>query len=202
MSRSRAILHGIRRFAITGLVALAAACGLAAPAFAGGGAAYDLEVGVFLGRVMPDSYEPLNPDAGGLYGFRLGFNITDRWAVEGSWQRASGLKGEFAGSDLDVDLEAIRFNALYNFRPGERFRWFLTGGVGEEQIDADDAPIHEVGLGVNAGAGVRGFLGDKKRLGLRATARVVRYDPGGGIAGSQTDFELTAGVGWSFGLNH
>ncbi|HUD72894.1 MAG TPA: outer membrane beta-barrel protein [Dongiaceae bacterium] len=187
-----------RRFAV--VLALGMGLVMAAPAFAGGGSANDLEVGVFLGMVSPDSFEPLNPDGGSFYGFRIGFNITDAWAVEGSWQRASGLAGEYAGNDLDVDLEAIRFNALYNFRPGQRFRWFLTGGVGEESIDADDAPIHEVGLGVNVGAGIRGFLGEKKRFGLRSTARVIFSDPGGGIQDSQTDFELTGGVGWSFGL--
>jgi len=67
-------------------------------------------------------------------------------------------------------------------------------------MDADDVPMHEVGLGVNAGAGVRAFFGEKRRFGLRGTARVIHTDPGGGIQDSQTNLELTVGVGWSFGI--
>jgi len=64
-----------RRFAV--VLALGMGLVMAAPAFAGGGSANDLEVGVFLGMVSPDSFEPLNPDGGSFYGFRIGFNITD-----------------------------------------------------------------------------------------------------------------------------
>ncbi|HKQ96728.1 MAG TPA: outer membrane beta-barrel protein, partial [Candidatus Polarisedimenticolia bacterium] len=167
-----------RRFA--GILFLVTGLLVAAPAFAGGGSTGDLEVGVFGGMLSPDDYVPLNPDGGTLYGFRIGYAITDAWSVEGSWQEASGLDGEYLGTDTDVDFEAIRFNFLYNFRAGKPFRWFLTGGVGEESVDADDVPMHEVGLGVNAGAGVRGFFGEKKRFSLRGTARVVYTDPGGG----------------------
>ena len=181
---------------------LLAGVALASPAFAGGGAAGDLEVGVFAGLVSTDDFEPLFPDDGGLYGFGLGYAITDAWAVEGSWQRADDVDGSYGGNDTGIRFEAIRFNALYNFRPGESFRWFVTWGVGEESVDADDVPMHEVGLGVNAGAGVRGFLGASKRFGLRATGRVVFSDPGGGIQGSQTNFEVTGGVGWSFGIGN
>ena len=76
----------------------------------------------------------------------------------------------------------------------------MTFGLGEESIDADDVPMHEVGLGYNAGAGVRAYFGEKKHFSIRGTGRFIFSDPGGGVQGSQTDFEATGGVSWSFGI--
>src|SRR5262245_5057392 len=105
-------------------------CAAAAPAFAGGGGVDgDWEGGLYMGTAHPDSYDPLDPDNGTLYGVRLGYFFTDRWSVEGSFQ-GFGSNGDVAGTSPELDFRALRFNGLWNFRAEKKFRWFLTAGLG------------------------------------------------------------------------
>jgi OOP family OmpA-OmpF porin len=134
---------------------------------------------------------------------RGGYFLTDRWSVEGSWQTLS-TEGNMAGPDPDVDLDARRGNILYSFRPGKKFRWFLTVGIGLESIDASDvnasAPdVDESAFGYNLGGGGRWYFGKSRTWGVRADARWVSTDPGGDIDGSQNNYEWNGGLLWSFG---
>ena len=55
------------------LAALALLCCAAVPALAGGGGEDgDWELGAYTGPAPPDSYNPLDPDNGLLYGARVG----------------------------------------------------------------------------------------------------------------------------------
>jgi OOP family OmpA-OmpF porin len=189
----------VRRLAIS-LAVVLAAFGLISDARAltgGGGVDGDWELGGFYGRLYPDSYDNVDPENGGFYGVRAAWFWTERWSVEGSWQIAP-LEAD-SGSRPDADLTSLRANMLYNFRPGKKFRWFLTAGLGREKIEVDDAGVSESGLGWNWGGGGRWYFGKKKNFGLRADARWISVDVGGDIDGSQSNYEASGGFLWSFG---
>jgi len=187
------------------LKAAAVLCGVlatlalaATPAFANGGEKGDVELGFYFGQGNLDSYKPVNPKDGQFWGVRGGYFLTDRWSVEGSWQTL-GTEGSVAGPDPDVDVNALRGNILYNFRPKKKFRWFLTAGLGVESVDASDIDVDESGFGYNFGGGGRWFFGKTHFWGLRADARWVTADPGGDIDGTQSNYEWNGGLLFAFG---
>jgi len=189
----------VRRLSRSHSVMLVALLVLAAtPALAGGGGVDgDWEMGAYYGRLYPDSFDNLDPENGAVYGVRAGWFWTERWSVEGSWQIAPTEAD--SGSRPDADLTALRANMLFNFRPGKKFRWFLTAGLGREKIEIDDAGVSESGFGWNWGGGGRWYFGDKKNFGLRADALWTTVDVGGDVDGSQTNYEANGGFLWSFG---
>jgi OOP family OmpA-OmpF porin len=181
------------------LVLLSMLCCAALPAFAGGGGDDgDWELGAYMGSSHPDSYNPLDPENGTLYGGRVGYFFTERWSVEGSFQ-FFGTEGKAAGQKVDVDLNALRVNGLMNFRAGKKFRWFLTLGLGSEGVKADDLDISEKDFGLNAGGGGRWYFGKQRHFALRADARWIQVDVGGDIDATQSNYEGTGGILWSFG---
>ncbi|HYV20250.1 MAG TPA: outer membrane beta-barrel protein [Verrucomicrobiae bacterium] len=166
-------------------------------ALANGGDIRDIEVGVFTGSMSPDSYDSIDPDNGIFWGLRGGYFFTPKWSVEGTYQRLS-TDASGPGSP-SVDLSALRANGLWNFRAGKKFRWFLTLGLGKEKIESDDLDVSESAFGWNYGGGARWFFGKSKFWGLRADARWVMTDPGGGIDDTQTNFEWGGGLMFTFG---
>jgi len=181
------------------LAALAVLCCAAVPAFAGGGGEDgDWELGAYLGSAHPDSYDPLDPENGTLYGARVGYFFTPRWSLEGSYQ-VFGTEGSVSGQKTDVDLDALRVNMLFNFRPEKKFRWFLTAGFGNESTKSDGPDISETDLGWNAGGGGRWYFGRQRHFALRADARWIEVDAGGDIDETQSNYEATGGILWSFG---
>ena len=167
-------------------------------AVANGGEKKDIEVGVYTGSMAPDDYDSLDPDNGLFWGLRGGYWFSPKWSVEGTFQRFS-TEGDVAGTSPSIDLDSLRGNGLWNFRPGKKFRWFLTLGLGKEKVESDDLDIEESKLGWNYGGGARWFFGKSKFWGLRADARWVTVDPGGDIDGSQTNFEWGGGLMFTFG---
>ena len=187
--------HASRPKAVVGIALLSLlAC---APVLAEGGEDGDWELGVYSGLFAPDSYADLDPDGGLVYGLRVGYFFTDRWSVEGSWQTLDSESDELGGDK--VDLSALRVNALYNFRPDEKFRWFLTAGLGSESTEIPDADIDESDLSYNLGGGLRWYFGKSKKFGLRVDGRWVQAKVGGDVDENQTNYEATGGIYWSFG---
>jgi OmpA-OmpF porin, OOP family len=167
------------------------------PALANGGDIHDIDVGAYFGTMHADSYDGLDPGSGSLWGVRGGYFFTPKWSVEGSWQRFS-TKGDVPGPDPDVNLNSLRANGLWNFRAGKKFRWFLTLGLGREKVDAGDFGT-ETGWGWNWGGGGRWFFGKSKFWGLRADARWIETKPGGDFDGTQSNYEGTGGIFFTFG---
>jgi outer membrane protein OmpA-like peptidoglycan-associated protein len=95
-----------------------------------------------------------------------------------------------------VHLDAARLNALYNFRPGESVRPFLTAGVGYERTEIVDYG-QACDFGWNAGGGLR-FI-PSPHWNIRAEGRYVRVNVGGQIDKAQSNVEATLGIGWFFG---
>jgi OmpA-OmpF porin, OOP family len=176
--------------AVAGLLLLAPV-----PASANGGDIHDIDVGAYVGSLHPDSYDGVDPDNGTFYGVRGGYFFTPKWSVEGSWQRFS-TNGD---NNSSVDLNSLRANGLWNFRAGKKFRWFLTLGLGKEKVDSDDLGVSESAWGWNWGGGGRWFFGKSKFWGVRADARWITVKPGGDVNDTQTNYEGTGGIFFTFG---
>ncbi|HEU4335524.1 MAG TPA: outer membrane beta-barrel protein, partial [Candidatus Eisenbacteria bacterium] len=170
----------------------------AGPTFAGGGEKGDWELGVYGGYGWLDDYGIFHPKNDLLYGGRVGYFFTPQWSVELSAQRLGTVTDfDLLGvSDVDVRVDAYRLNALYNFGEGNRFRPFLTAGVGREKFSVQDFG-EDCDLGFNAGAGFRQFL--SPHWNLRADGRYIRTNVGGEIDETQHNLEATLGLGFVFG---
>jgi OmpA-OmpF porin, OOP family len=170
-----------------------------APALAmqgGGGEKHDWEAGVYYGFASPDSYGNLKPDSGSLWGLRAGWFMTPRWSFEGSWQ---WFDTQVGSPSSDASLNSLRGNVLYNFRPGKKFRFFATAGLGRERTDADDLDFNRTDWGYNVGGGGRWYFGKARNFGLRADARWVTVNIGGSVGENQQNYEGTGGLLWSWG---
>ncbi len=150
-----------------------------------------VEAGLYVGAGILDEYGGIEPDDDRLYGARIGAFMTSTWSLEFSYQRLS------SDNDLGtkVDVTSYRGNLLYNFAPGSWFRPFITGGLGLEATEIDNADAN--GLGVNLGAGARMLLSD--HFGLRVDGRFVFTDVGGSIDDTQSNLEGTVGVAFAWG---
>jgi len=170
--------------------------------FAANGEKGSWEVGVFAGAAFPDDYTitgtgTANPQDDVLFGARVGTFLTSLWSLEASYQHLS-TRSSFGGtpSDVKVAFDAVRVNALVNFRPGAVTRPFLTFGIGNEEakfgslLDSSD-------IGFNAGGGLRWELGES--FGMRLDARYIRINLDTPVDNSQDNIEATIGMHWSFG---
>lgn len=168
------------------------------PAFAGGGAKGDGELGVYGGYGWLDDYGRFHPKDGPLFGARAGYFFSPQWSAELSAQRLmTKTKFDIIGvEDVDVTLDAARFNLLYNFAESQKFRPFLTAGVGYEQISVDGFG-QDCGPGFNAGLGARWFM--SPNWNLRADGRYVMTKVGGEVDASQNNIEATLGLNYVFG---
>jgi outer membrane protein OmpA-like peptidoglycan-associated protein/opacity protein-like surface antigen len=165
------------------------------PAFAGGGAKGDVELGIYGGYGFLDDYGTLLPKDGPLFGARLGYFFTPNVSLEASGQRLSTHRDTVGGEDVDLHFDAGRLNLLYNFRPGEELRPFLTAGVGYERVEVVDGD-HSSNVGWNAGAGLRWF--PTPRWNVRLDGRYVGSKPDE-LDELQSNYEASLGLSLLFG---
>lgn len=107
-----------------------------------------------------------------VFGLAVGYNLTERWAIEGA---ASYIAGEVTpGSEDNVDIYALSLNALFHFRPNRALVPYAAIGFGGLSMHPGGDSV-ERGL-VNYGFGLKYFLTDD--LALRADVRhiLVRGD--------------------------
>ena len=177
------------------MVALVAALLLSSQPSSATGVRGDWEIGVYGGYGWLDDYVFLRPKDEILYGARLGYFFTPNWSAEVSAQRLSTEKDTTATPTIDMNLDAIRLNGIYNFAPGSRFRPFLTAGVGYEITDVD--PLFKSSdFGWNAGGGVRLFL--TRNWSIRADGRFVQMNVQD-LDAMQSNVEASAGISVLFG---
>ena len=172
------------------------------PAMAGGGETGDWELGIYGGYGWLDNYGVFHPKDHMLYGGRVGFFLTSRWSLELSAQRIAtktDLDPSLPIPNVDAKLTAKRINLLYNFRPTETLRPFVTVGVGCECFDVNPYGKSD-DLGWNAGAGIRWFM--TPNLGFRMEGRTVNTKVGNGLNETQNNIEGTLGLDLVFGGGH
>ena len=114
-----------------------------------------------------------------VFGLRLGYNLTDNWALEGV---VDYLKADLKGGG---DIEMLRYggDVLYNFMPKSSLVPYLAAGFGGFNIDNSKTR----GI-VNYGGGVKWFLADN--FALRADVRGLNYS----MSKIYTNVEYTLGL--------
>ncbi len=184
------------------------------PILADGGEKGDVEIGLYTGFGWLDSYSQTNPKNDWLYGGRVGRFVTSNWSFELSFQRlhtktdipaapapppsSAQLEAAVpAGTpNVDVNLDSLRLNLLYNFLDGKTFRPFVTAGIGWEKSDFGSLASSK-DVGYNAGGGVRWLL--TERFGLRFDARYMSVGITHQIQERENNLEALLGVMWEFG---
>ena len=128
-------------------------------------------------------------ETGPVVGGRLGYNLTDNWAVEAILDYTRGDKTNGAGY-----AEKLRYGGdlLYNFMPKRSIVPYLAAGFGG--MDLKDAGTQTRMRGVaNYGGGVKWFFTDDAAL--RADVRGLNYS----IDKLKTNVQYTLGVHLAIG---
>lgn len=103
-----------------------------------------------------------------VYGFRLGYNVTDNWALEGviDYLNTEGKKNSGIGNNQEM----IRYGGdlLYNVMPKSNLVPYLAAGFGG--FNFNDAKTKAI---FNYGGGVKWFMTDN--VALRADVRGLNY---------------------------
>jgi outer membrane protein W len=184
----------------------------AAPAFSQG-----FEATALVGYTTPGSLEhdartveDLKLAGSFTWGASLGFFLTPRLAVEGSWTRVGTdvvLSTAQASQEMfDVTVDQIHGSVLYHFGQADsRIRPFLTAGAGAAIFSATDLDT-EAKLSLNLGAGLKWQLFD--RVGARVQGKYLPSylngqgsdfcDPFGFCQSWLHQFELSGGVVFRF----
>lgn len=119
-----------------------------------------------------------------VYGFRLGYNFTENWALEGiiDYLNTEGKKN----SGIGDGQEMIRYGGdlLYNFMPKSSFVPYLAAGFGG--FNFNDAKAKAI---FNYGGGLKWFMTDD--VALRADVRGLNYSVSNEI---YTNVEYTLGL--------
>lgn len=123
-----------------------------------------------------------NTETSPVFGFRLGYNLTDSWALEGvvDYLKAD-LEGAGGGS-----IEMLRYGGdlLYNFIPKSSLVPYLAAGFGGFSVDNSKSRAI-----FNYGGGVKWFMTDN--VALRADVRGLNYSLNKEI---YTNVEYTLGL--------
>lgn len=117
------------------------------------------EVGPFAGYHFFENDQNLKDNL--TYGIRFGYSFTPKWAIEGALSTVSSevddsslvgaSEGEFRSPTEDVDLTLYQVDALYHFRPENKFSPYLVGGFGSADyspsISSKEMSTFNVGVG-------------------------------------------------------
>ncbi len=143
----------------------------------------------------------------GVYGLRLGYNITRHWEIEAGWSNDSNNTDRTRFRDLT--LETVDIGAVLNFNTGaakhETYgrwmswdRWvpYVTATVGH--FSADDEVLGErTATTVGIGGGVRVMV--ENFVGVRLDVRNVMSAGDGDFDGSFNNFETNIGASFILG---
>ena len=118
-----------------------------------------------LGRHMFDGVQSLETST--FWGFGLGYNLTQSWALEGLYTRADADADDVSTSDTKV--ETYRLDVLYHFQPAEKLVPYIAAGLGAIYSDPVSGSQRDHLL-FNYGVGVKYFILDQL-IALRADIR-------------------------------
>jgi OOP family OmpA-OmpF porin len=125
-----------------------------------------------------------------VYGLRLGYDLTERWGLEGALDYVK-TKLEYANGDA-VRVYGYRLDALFHFMPQEKLVPYVAAGVGGTNAEYPINFENDNDFLFNYGAGVKYFLSDN--WALRADIRHLLVFDGG-----RQDWESTIGLTFFFG---
>lgn len=103
-----------------------------------------------------------------VFGFRLGYNLTDNWAVEGV---IDYLKAESTRTDNKAEMVRYGGDLLYNFMPKSSLVPYLAVGAGGLSFTSGGHP--DARLVANYGGGAKWFVTDN--VALRGDVRGLNY---------------------------
>ncbi len=162
----------------------------------------DFEIGLFGG-----TYSTQNFGTSGVYGARLGYDITEDFFVEATYGRTKVSDATFRqvlpGGVFTAQQEKLQYYDLsvgYNFLPGEVFigkNWakastlYVIGGVGSTKFDSQRMQTW------NFGAGAKLFLADWVALRADVRDHLYKLDLLGRRSTTQNP-ELTIGFAFFF----
>jgi OOP family OmpA-OmpF porin len=122
-----------------------------------------------------------------LYSIGLGYELNDKWGLEFVYLKADT---ETKRSNVDVDLDQIRLDAIYNLNRNNNIQPYLAAGIGENEFDSrfgsDDETI------INGGGGLKYFVTPK--LSLRGDVRLINS-----LDEEKTDIAFSLGLQYTFG---
>jgi OOP family OmpA-OmpF porin len=119
------------------------------------------------------------------FGLRLGYNLTDNWALEGG---AGYIKGRQDGGG-SIDMVRFGGDLLYNFMPKNSFVPYLAAGFGG--FDAEESKVKGMW---NYGAGAKWFF--TENAALRGDVRALHYTADSSI---KNNLEYTLGLHFAVG---
>lgn len=125
-----------------------------------------------------------------FWGFGLGYNITENWAVEGIYTKTDADAED--ASTTDTTVETIRLDALYHFQPTKKLVPYLVAGLGGIYSDPDVGAERDHLL-FNYGVGVKYFILDNL-IALRADVRHLLDFPS-----PDHNLQYSAGLVFQFG---
>lgn len=137
------------------------------------------------------------------YGLRLGYFITPKWSVEGAVSfvetnvdnalMTNPTEGQFASPIDDVDLLLYQVDALYHFRPLQKFQPYIVGGYGAADYTPSISDKHMSTF--NLGAGAKYWFSDS--VALRVDVR--NHFIGEVVQETYNNLSATVGLTFSFG---
>jgi OOP family OmpA-OmpF porin len=137
------------------------------------------------------------------YGLRLGYAITPNWSLEGAVSfvethvdnalMTNPTEGQFASPIDDVDLLLYQIDALYHFRPQQKFQPYLVGGYGAADYSPSISDKHMSAF--NLGAGAKYWFNDSVALRLDVRNHFV----GELVQETYNNLSATIGLTFSFG---
>lgn len=157
-----------------------------------------LQAGVALAENRAETFT-FSPYAGGVtfdgdldmknvsptFGLRLGYNLTDNWALEGV---AGYIKGRHDGGG-STDMVRYGGDLLYNFMPKSDFVPYLAAGFGG--FDVEESKVKGMW---NYGAGAKWFF--TENAALRGDVRALHYTADSSI---KNNVEYTLGLLFAVG---
>lgn len=184
----------------TTLLALATALGASLPAH-GTVKEGQFEISPFVGYHFFEGDQNLEDAV--TYGIRFGYSFTPHWAIEGAASMVNSnvddesivgtAEGQFRSPIEDVDLTLYQLDALYHFRPNNRFSPYIVGGYGA--VDYSPSISDKAMSAFNLGIGAKYWVAENLALRLDVRNHLVSevFDH------SYNNISATMGVSFAFG---
>jgi OOP family OmpA-OmpF porin len=125
-----------------------------------------------------------------VYGARLGYNLTSRFALEGAFDY---LRTESKLAPVDVDGYLYRLEGLWHLRPDAKVVPYLAAGLGVIKLDPESGNFDEDFL-LDYGIGAKWAL--NRAIGLRADVRHIMAQHN---SPTYNNLEYTLGLVFSWG---